>query len=169
MSWLDEAIPVLRVIINDLGDTPTYSDGRLEQLLVVAAKLVHQDFKFDTYTISVSSSTITPDPVDDDAFLNFVVMRSACIVDEGMLRTKAHTAGIIARCGPAMLDTAGQLSGFKELILFGPCKAYAELKHQWLFSGNMTNIFRAIYGPFTSNTFSSGGVGFSLYREGYYS
>lgn len=168
MAWQDEAIPALRVIINDLSETPTYSDGRLEQLLVVAAKFVNHDLQFDDYTISISDCTISPDPSNDDVYMNFIVLKAGCITDEGLLKTKAYSAGIVARCGPAMLDTVQHLAGFKELLQYGPCKAYTELKKQWLFNGNMVNVFRAVLGPFVSNDFRPEDSGFYLYKSDYY-
>jgi hypothetical protein len=157
MAWQDEAIQTLRILINDLGEEATYTDGRLEQVLLVAAKMVKSEFVLaTTYTISVSEVSISPDPIDelDDAFMNFMVLKAACIIDQSTFRTKALAAGIVAKCGPAMLDTVGHLDGFKQLLEIGPCASYEALKLQWTFGGGMTNVFRAILSPFRGNNFS---------------
>jgi hypothetical protein len=154
MSWQDEAIPMLRILINDMGVTPVYSDDRLEQTLVVAAKLVYQDIDgtYD-YTISIESVTISPDPTSnsDDAFLNFMVLRAACIVDQSTFRTKAAMEGISAALGPASLSVSGHLPGFKTLLQMGPCATYAEMKTEFEF-GNV-NIVKGILSPFAGNKF----------------
>lgn len=154
MAWQDEAIPMLRVLINDLGATPTYSDDRLEQMLIVSAKLVYQDIDLTyDYTISIESSTISPDPTtnEDDAFINFFVLKAACIADQSTYRTKAAMEGIRAALGPASLAVGGHLPGFKTLLELGPCATYKEMKEAYEF-GNV-NIVRGILSPFAGNRF----------------
>ena len=54
-----------KIMINDLSDTPTYSDERVQQLIVVAAQYVivkEVDLTVD-YTINIVNPDITPDPV----------------------------------------------------------------------------------------------------------
>lgn len=155
--WKDELVTMLRVLINDLGETPSYSDSRLQQLLVVAARYVLQDMDFDTsYTININVPNISPDPVGtttrDDAFANFTVLKAACLSDQSLFRTKALLEGITARCGPATLSIAGHLPGFKELITQGPCAAYLVLKQQY-YLGDARGV-RAIMSPFTGNNFN---------------
>ena len=152
--WSSSLVTMLRTFINDIDSSNyTYTDSRLQQLLVIAAMYVKQEIDFDTtYTVDVAQVTISPDPVDtgDDAFSNFVVLKAACLSDQGMYRSRALAAGLKARIGPAALDTVGHLAGFKELLTEGPCAAYVTLKKEWLF-GNA--YVRAILGPFISNTF----------------
>jgi hypothetical protein len=154
MSWQDETIPMLRVLINDLSASPTYSDDRLEQTLIVAAKLVYQDIDISyTYTISIENVSISPDPTtnSDDAFLNFIVLKAACIADQSTFRTKAALEGIRAALGPASLSVGGHLPGFKTLLELGPCATYTEMKEQFEF-GNV-NIVKGILSPFVGNRF----------------
>lgn len=152
MAWQDEMIPTLRVLINDMGAEPTYSDGRLEQTLLVAARMVNMDLGYD-YTISVELVTISPDPVDelDETFTNLTVLRAGCFIDQSTLRTKAAISGLVARCGPATLDTSGYLDGFKAIFENGLCSLYEQMKKEVIF-GNSA-ICRAILGPFKSNDF----------------
>jgi len=154
MAWKDSMIEILRVLISDLGTTPTYSDRRLEQILVVAAQYVDLEMDFaNTYTITFAPPTISPDPVslDDDAFVNFTCLKAACLTDWSTYRSKALLAGIKAKCGPTQLDTLKHLDGFNTLLERGPCAAYEQLKQSWIF-GN-AEIVKAVMSPFVSNDF----------------
>lgn len=156
MAWQDTMVVMLRILVNDMDDTPVYSDSRMEQMLVVAAMYVNIEISFDaTYTINVPSPDISPDPTGngDDAFVNFTVLKAACLTDQSTFRTKALASGIKAKCGPAVLETLKHLDGFKQLLEIGPCAAYSELKKQWTF-GN-ARLVHAILTPFVSNNFSA--------------
>lgn len=154
MAWQDDMIIMLRVLVSDLSSTPTYSDGRLEQVLVVAGQYVNQELDFDnTYTVTISPPAFSPDPVGigDDAFVNFTVLKAACLTDQSTFRTRAFAAGVKARCGPAVLDTMRHLDGFTTLLKMGPCAAYETLKNNWVF-GN-AELVRAVLSPFCGNGF----------------
>jgi hypothetical protein len=178
MAWQDTMIMMLRHLINDLNDessSTTYTDGRLEETLVVAANIVKHEISFNTtYTVHVPSVTISPDPTassteDNDAFVNFTVLKAACVMDWSLYRTKALVAGIRAKCGPAVLETLKHLDGFKELLSGGPCAAYEKLKDQWVFGNG--NICRAILSPFVSNNFDPDNLGtyYDSHSRDYYS
>lgn len=158
MSWQDEFIPMLRVMINDVAcATQTYSDDRLEEILVVSARYTVQDLGLTTdYAVTVSTRTISPDPsdtiTDDNTILtNMTVLKAACLCDWSTFRTKALLAGVEAKCGPATISTLKHLDGFKELLTQGPCAAYESLLKSYNF-GN-TGIIMAILSPFVSNDF----------------
>ena len=154
MSWKTEIPIIVRTLINDLSDTPTYSDERILQVVAVAANYVQFDVVLDTsYTINVINPTITPDPtVDYDAiFISLLSLKSACIMDQSNFRTKAAMEGIRASLGPAQLSIGGSLAGWKDIISHGPCKLYAELTDHWDISN--ANACRAILGPFVGNNF----------------
>ena len=69
MAWQDSMVQMLRVVIFDLETTPTYSDSRLEEMLVASAHLVTQDIDFSTnYTVDILSQSITPDPTDSVSY-----------------------------------------------------------------------------------------------------
>ncbi len=158
MAWQDEMIPMLRIIINDFSETPDYNDGQLTQVLTVAAKYVSQEISTtNTYVITMGC-TIAPDPTElgDDAFVNFVVLKAACLIDQGKLRTAAMSAGIKAVCGHATLDTMGQLSGFKDIINMTACEMYEQLKQDWNFGGGMFNVCRFVLGPYGSENLACG-------------
>ena len=154
MPWQDETIPMLRILINDMSFSPAYSDERLEQTLVVAAKLVEQEFDFNTdYTITIEDPSISPDPVDEDdrSFVNMMVLKAACLADQSTYRNKAVMEGVKAALGPASLTVAGNLAGFKTLLEKGPCASFEEMKDVLIW-GN-TNVVRAVLSPFAGNLF----------------
>ena len=173
MSWQTEISTITRVWINDLSDTPTYSDGRLLQLILVAAKYVKMEVNLQTdYTIDLSSIVLTPDPTEikDDNFIAFVALKSACLLDHSTFRTKAANEGISAALGPAKLSVGGNLSGYKTILDQGPCAMYEQLKMDYE-TGN-TDLFRAVLGPFSGNQFDpefqSAHERYN-YRNGFYS
>ena len=154
MSWKTEIPIIVRTLINDLSDTPTYSDERILQVVAVAANYVQFDVVLDTsYTIDVVNPTITPDPtVNYDAiFISLLSLKSACIMDQSNFRTKAAMEGIRASLGPAQLAIGGSLAGWKDILEHGPCKLYEELTDSWDISN--ANACRAILGPFVGNKF----------------
>jgi len=154
MAWQDTMIPMLRTLVNDVDSTPTYSDGRMEQIIVTAAQFVTLEVTFDnTYTIDIPAVSISPDPVgvSDDPFINLVTLKAACITDLSTFRTKALQSGIKAKCGPATLETLKHLDGFKQLLEIGPCAAYETCKQNWVLGNGQ--LVRAIMSPFVSNSF----------------
>lgn len=153
MAWQDETVPMLRILIADTNvDEPEYSDSQLRELCIVAAKLIIKEIKFsNTYTITISAQTISPDPSTDEDFMNFMVLKAACLADHGQFRAKALLEGIRVNCGPTGLAVSGHLAGFETLLSVGPCKAYEELKTQYLFSNNLA--VRGIFGPFVGNKY----------------
>lgn len=157
MAWTDEVIPMIRILIGDYTEPYEYSNDRLTELAVVAARIVNVEVDLSQdYVVSVSAETITPDPSSDDNFISLIVLKSACLADQNTLRQKALLEGISAKMGPASLDVSGHLEGFKKLLESGPCKSYQELKDQILFGGEtLLKSVRAVLSPFCHNHFSS--------------
>lgn len=170
-AWLDEMVIMLRYMINDLASEPVYSDLRLAQTILVAAKYVQTELSLpNTYVINPAALTITPDPtsVSDLAMINFSVLKAACMLDMASLRTAAKTAGVSASLGPARLDTGRQLDGYKSIIEKGPCATYEDCKFDYAI-GNIN--YRAVLGPFVGNQFEIRGPlsnGYNM-RNLYYS
>lgn len=155
MAWNDEMVTMLRVLINDLEAPETYTDARLKQVLVVAAIYVQQEIDSSiVYTIDVGTPDISPDPTDDprdDVFINFTVLKAACMIDLGELRLQALRAGVEARCGPAWIRVANGNKAFALLLEEGPCATYEQLKMEYLV-GN-ANAVKAVLSPFIGNRF----------------
>lgn len=154
MSWQNEISTITRVWINDLSDSPVYSDERLLQLITVAAKYVKLEVNLDNdYTIDISTTTISPDPteINDENFIGFVSLKAACLLDQSTFRTKAASEGIRAALGPASLSVGGSLAGYETILNQGPCSLYEQLKLDYEI-GNVA-LFKAILGPFSGNQF----------------
>lgn len=154
MSWQTEIPIIVRTLINDLGENPTYSTDRLLQTIAVAATYVQFDVVLDhQYDVNVETQSITPDPTDDrdEIFISLVSLKTACIIDQSNFRTKAVMEGIRAALGPAQLSLNGSLSGWKEILQHGPCALYAGLVEHWDVS-NATAI-AAVLSPFVGNKF----------------
>jgi len=155
MAWDTTMITMLRVLIQDF-DGVDFSDDRLKQILAVSAQYVDNDIILDQdYTIDVITPDISPDPTTsspvDDVFVNFVVLRAACMIDQGSLRCAAFASGLEARCGPTVMKTVRRMEGFGTLIDKGYCRTYEELKHQYDF-GNSA-FCKGILSPFINETF----------------
>jgi hypothetical protein len=157
-SWQNTSLLMLRTMLNDAGCGETkYSNSRLEQLLITSAYFLPVDINFNTsYVIDVEQNTITPDPISQDdgqEFISFMVLKAACIADEGNFRNQALLQGVKARCGPAVLDTSSYGQYLKDLLSNGPCKTYDDLKDEYNFSYEGRRIIRAVMSPFVSNDF----------------
>ena len=149
---------MLRTMLNDAGcGESKYSNNRLEDLLITAAYFIPIDVNFNsTYTVDVEAYTISPDPIgqpDGAEFINFMVLKAACIADEGNFRNAALLQGVSARCGPAVLNTNSYGSYLVELLTNGPCKVYEDVSNSYNFSYEGKKIIRAIMSPFVSNDF----------------
>lgn len=152
MAWIDESTEILRVLINDLDESDyQYSDNILEQTLLVAARYVVQEVNLATsYTVNFLGGSISPDPSGDYTFLNFVILKAACLTNVWTFNEKAVVEGIMARCGNyAQLSVKAGGDIILALLDKGPCKTYEELKIQQ----NFGSLTKAVLTPFTSNTF----------------
>ena len=145
---------IIRTLINDIGDIPQYSDERLHQAIVVAAKYVQFDVDLNnTYTLNIVSPDITPDPTvtNDDIFISLTCLKTACIIDQSAVRTKAALEGIRAALGPASLSVGGSLQGLRMILEMGPCASYEELTSHW--DVKEATAVRAVLSPFVGNNF----------------
>lgn len=174
MSWQSEIVTIVRVWINDLGDSPTYSDSRIQQVIAVAAQNVIREISFtQAYTVDVVNETISPDPTltasRDDDFVAFAAIKSACILDQSTFRTKAVNEGIRTSLSPASIDVRGNLRGYQTLLEIGPCAMYEKLRTE--FEIGNPNVCQAVLSPFIGNDFdprnTSSAMG-DFHRNGYY-
>lgn len=157
MAWQTEMVRYLRYCVFDLDpNSPTYSDQRLQELLVWSAQLVEQELDFSQQFVADQDGlTITPDPTDrvgppptrDDSFVNLVVMKAACVVDRGEVRAAIGQA-IRVRDGTSSIDLRGVMEGKLKLLLKGGwCAAFDDAKVQYLL--NKSHIAgAAIMSPF---------------------
>jgi hypothetical protein len=166
MSWQIEIPIIVRTLINDLGDQPSYSDDRLLQVIAVAAKYVQFDVNLDhKYEINVANPNITPDPIDnrDEIFISLLSLKAACLVDQSSFRTKAAMEGIRASLGSASLSVNGQTAAWKTILDQGPCALYDELTSHW--DVKDASAIKAIFSPFVGNKFDSRYIQGNVYRN----
>lgn len=156
---------MLRTMLNDAGcdGNNTYSTQRLEDLLITSAYFLPIDINFkSSYVIDVSAYSITPNPDSQDdgkEFVSFMVLKAACLADEGAFRNAALLQGVTARLGSASLQTASYGAQLAVLLNEGPCKSFEELKKAYNFGYKGAQIIQAVMSPFVSNDFfpSEGG------------
>ena len=159
MSWQNTSLIMLRTMLNDAGcdGTNTYSTQRLEDLLITSAYFLPIDINFvSSYVVDVSAYTITPSPDDQSDgvdFISFMVLKAACLADEGAFRNAALLQGVTARLGPASIQTGGYGVQLSVLLNEGPCKSFEELKKAYNFSYEGKKIIRAVMSPFVSNDY----------------
>lgn len=149
MAWTTEMVTLVRYLVNDTVAPYTFSDARLQTAIAVSAQLVLHDLTFNnTYIVDISVPTISPDPTSlpDNAFINLISLKTACLMDTSLFRTKAAQAGITVKTGSHSIDTKGQLEGYAKLLEVGPCAAYEQAKLEYI-AGNAIPG-RAIIGPF---------------------
>jgi hypothetical protein len=159
MAWQEELTIIVRSLINDWcsqNSNPEYSDGRIQQLITVAAKYVVKDVNLiTTYNIDVVNIDITPDPTStekrDEDFISFVALKAACMLDQSTFRTKAVMEGIKTSLGSANISIGGNLAGYKTILDAGPCSLYDALVLRYNI-GDATAV-RAVLSPFVGNNF----------------
>lgn len=174
MSWQTDMTTIVRVWINDLDASPTYSDSRIQQVITVAAQNVIREVNFvQNYTIDISSTGITPDPTaqdtKDDDFVALTSLKSACILDQSTFRTKAVNEGIKTTLASASLSVQGNLRGYHTLLQVGPCAIYDQLRTE--FEVGNPSTCQAILSPFVGNKFDPRNTSSHLggfYRNSYY-
>ncbi len=157
--WQDEMTEMLRVLVND-PDSTLYDDDKLQKTLAVAAFQVSRELTFAaTYTVSVSTVSISPDPTltatKDESYTNLVCLKAAAIADRGSAILAARRA-ISVRDGSSAIDLRGPLQGWLALLDKGWGAVYdaAKLDYQ---IGSSPVAGAAVMGPFrtliTNGTF----------------
>lgn len=157
MAWQTTYIKVLRILIDDLEPDVTYTDSRLEDLIVLAASQVNYEIELGTtYTIVIAPPSISPDPTSDHTLMNLATLKAACILDRSAMRKAMTGVGgsLEARCGPAVLKLGNRDAGFKLLLEQGFCAAYDEAIKQAAF-GNLAYA-QGILSPFVNELFNPG-------------
>lgn len=152
MSWQNEISTILRYLINDVDfNSYKYTDSRIETTILVAAQLVQFDTNFkNTYNIDISNGSLSPDPTEantrDDAFINLVAFRSACVILGSEVKTEASNS-ISIKDGPSAIDLRGVSMTLNELYQ-DFCKKYDDLLRDH--KENEINIAgQAILGPYS--------------------
>lgn len=110
MSWDSELVLIVRYLIGDVSDTPTYDDDRLETLILIASFQVKQDSSFvHNYMIDLDNGSISPDPTGaggvtrDEPYMSLVSLKASYILSANEFRTYAGQ-GIRIKDGESEID-----------------------------------------------------------------
>jgi hypothetical protein len=148
-TWDVDLVLVLRVLIGDLNSPQKNSDAYLQRLLITAGIIAQNeiDLPFD-YIFDIENITITPDPIEVDDILTqaLLPLKAACILNQSQFQI-ALSQGIKVRDGDSAIDTSVGFRGYRDILQFGPCAAYAALLWQ-MQSANSSNIGGAVLSPY---------------------
>ena len=163
MAWQDDMNSILRVLISDDDEVEadrTFSDDKLERVLIVAAFQVSYELDFDnTYVINIANSTISPDPTltatKDESFTNLVTLKAACILDRGSANIAANRA-IAVKDADSAIDLRRIFISKLELLKQGWCAVYEDTKLEYQMSSNQV-AGAAVMTPFRLFAFGNRG------------
>lgn len=151
MTWQTEITPMVRYIIGDISTTPTYTDAKIQNAVLISAQLMTKEIDFGkTYVVDVGNSGLTPDPTDatrDDAFISLVSLKTAWLIANSELRTYALT-GMKVTDGPSTIDTTSMATQMKN-VAASASKAYNDAARQYTL-GNAIGA-KIVTGPYTTN------------------
>jgi len=157
MSWTTEMTMIVRSLIDDYDDgvnATIYTDDRLESTILISAQLVVFDVAFSkTYTIDVDTCVLTPDPTaatKDNAFINLVSLKTACIILGGEAKAAATGAMKVkdgGRFGVSEIDTGQAFTALNERAKQS-CKDYQDARTQYQAGDGAAG--EAIIGPYTT-------------------
>ena len=151
MSWQGQLSTITRYLVDDIDSTKyKYSDSRIETTVVVASQFVTLDVDLEnTYTINVEQCSLSPDPTDagtkDDAFINLVCLKAACIIVGSEVRSESGNA-ISIKDGPSAIDLRGVASTL--VVLYKDlCEKYDKLLLDYRAGRSIAG--QAILGPYS--------------------
>ena len=173
MAWQNEMVIIVRHIIGDL-DTGNYnfSDSRIEESILVAAQLIHNEMEFTiNYDIEVDNGMLTPDPTTtpvspsnkDDDFIALCCLRCGLLLTNSLLRTYALKAFSI-RDGASSLDMRGVVAGLK-IVNDDLTKKYEDVK--LAYETGKLGLGKVILSPYSPGS-DSANRGYIDYRAGYF-
>lgn len=153
ITWRQDGLELLRVMLDDLEETPIYSDSKLSRILVVAAYQLVSEVTFTTeYTVDISQQLITPDPTDsdnetnDETFVNLMCLKAACIISRGAAIKAAGKAVSGSDMNAVKFDLTGVADSTLKLLDKGWCAVYKEALDNYEYGDGF--IGRAVMGPF---------------------
>ena len=157
MSWQGEMTTIVRTLISDVdSNNYTYTNERLETSILVAAQIVLTEIDFEnTYTVDVEQCYLRPDPTDpltglatvdkDDAFINLVSLKTACLILGSEMKTHALNAVKVSD-GPSSIDYTAVVANIRYLYDYA-CKNYEEYKFNYAAGNNA--VGKAILSPYS--------------------
>jgi hypothetical protein len=117
-DWQSTMITLLRSMIFDMTEPYTYTDERLEEILVAAAVPVNSEVTFaNTYTVNLNTYDISPDPVSGTSEIAFQVLvcrKAAYMITFGEAK-QGMLKSVSFKDGPSSIDTRDSAKGKLEL------------------------------------------------------
>ena len=151
MSWQGRLSTIVRYLIDDIDSTSyKYSDNRIETTIIVSSQFVTLEVDLNnTYTINVEQCSLSPDPTDadtrDNAFINLVCLKAACIIVGSEVRSESSNA-ISIKDGPSAIDLRGVASTL--VVLYKDlCQKYEKLLFDYRAGHSIAG--QAILGPYS--------------------
>jgi hypothetical protein len=173
MAWQNEMVIIVRHIIGDLDpDNYSFSDSRIEESILVAAQLIHNEMEFLVdYNIEVDNGLLSPDPTTtpvtpsnkDDDFIAICCLRSGLLLTNSLLRTYALKAFSI-RDGASSLDMRGVVAGLK-IVNDDLTKKYEDVK--LAYQTGKLGFGKSILSPYSPGS-DSANRGYIDYRSGFF-
>lgn len=150
MAWTTELVDIVRQLVDDVNEPQSFSDDRLQSVLLVAAQYVTQDVDLTTtYTVDVDALSLSPDPTTsspkDNVMINLMCLKAGCIIERAQYKEKARNGGILIKDGQSTIDTRGIAEQFKVILEKGLCKEYEQAKQDYQLGS--VNPGRSILSP----------------------
>jgi hypothetical protein len=119
MAWDDTMPLILRNVIGDVNAPQKYTDDRLNETIIAAAQLILFRVPLPTtYSIDIGNITVSPDPTNpttkDDAFVNFTILKAACMLMNAEVRVYGQQA-IAIRDGTSAIDLKRDLKALHDI------------------------------------------------------
>ena len=174
MSWNNEMVIIVRHIIGDLDpDNYSFSDSRIEESILVAAQLIHNEMEFIIdYNIEVDNGSLSPDPTTiavgtsnkDDDFIALCCLRSGLLLTNSLLRTYALKSFSI-RDGASSLDMRGVVAGLK-IVNDDLTRKYENVK--MAYETGKLGLGKVVLSPYSPGS-DTANRGYIDYRAGFFS
>jgi len=112
MAWIEETIPLLRSLVGDDESPYEFCKERLTNILVSSAKLVITEVSFDTtYTVTITTNTVSPDPSDNSTFMVLAALKAAYIVANSEYRASA-AGNVLITDGPSTINLSSRAATY---------------------------------------------------------
>ena len=147
MSWDTEWAPILLRYLDD-SNTVDYTTSRLNYFLAMAMfEVVPQISLRSTYTIDITTPSISPDPAQDNSLGSLVILKAATILLRSEIKKLAVVAGYSIRDDKSTIDGKEALNTLREML-----KNYEENYERALqgYRLGAGHIGRAILSPYTA-------------------
>lgn len=162
--WQAELTLITRVLSGDYNTPYTYSDERLQEIIIIAGMLTQLEVDLlHVYTFDSANMVMNPDPADpsngkDYGACCLFPLKAACIIQLSSLKDKAKNAGINVRSDRESIDTRNSLDGDKFLINspHDVCQQFQDAV--WKYKSGNYQAGYALLSPFSSANLSTSNV-----------